>query len=196
MDLGPELFDLLNAQRRKVGNPPVLYGAPGLSAMDIASIETALGFRLPPDFVYLFQNLQDPGGVFFPWQNFDKRRYDESIAWVLHGIEFDIEHNGFWLERWGDKAQDLPAAVDIARRDFPAWPKLLPIFGHRFLAAEPCRGGNPVFSIMQTDIIYYGADLAHYLLHEFTPSGDRKDYLRHTYDQQIRRIDVWSDLAS
>ncbi|MDQ7249798.1 hypothetical protein [Dongia sedimenti] len=194
MDLGPELFDLLNACRQKVGKPPARYGAPGLSAVDTASIEAELGFRLPPDFVYLFQNLQDPGGVFFPWRDFDKRQYDEMIAWVLHGIEFDIEHNGFWLERWGGRPSHLSAALEIARSDFPAWPKLLPIFGHRFLAAEPCRSGNPVFSIKQTDIIYYGADLAHYLLLEFARSGDG-DYRLHTYAQEIRRIDVWSDLA-
>jgi hypothetical protein len=195
MELGPALFDLLNAQQAVGNQQPVLYGAPGLSAAEVASIEDELGFRLPPDFAYLFQNLQDPGGVFFPWRDFDKRRYDEMIDWVFHGIAFDIENNVFWLDRWGEKPQHLPAALEIARSDFLSWPKLLPMLGHRFLAAEPCRSGNPVFSIMQTDIIYYGADLGHYLMLEFTPSSD-EDYRLHTYAQEIRKIDVWSDLAT
>ncbi len=44
---------------------------------------------------------------------------------------------------------------------------------------------------MQTDIIYYGADLADYLLHEFVD----RDYALHTQAQKIRRIEVWSDFA-
>jgi hypothetical protein len=81
-------------------------------------------------------------------------------------------------------------AVETARKDFETWPKLLPISGHRYLAAEPCLSGNPVFSIMQTDIIYYGANLAHYLLNEFVDH----DYMLHTHAQKIRKIDIWSDL--
>jgi hypothetical protein len=44
---------------------------------------------------------------------------------------------------------------------------------------------------MQTDIIYYGVDLAHYLLREFVD----RDYARHTHAPKIRRIAVWSDFA-
>ena len=191
MDLGPELFELLNA-RQWVGNQiPVIYGVPGLSSAEIASIETQLGFRVPEDFAYLFQNLRDPGRVLFPWSEFDKQIYDKSVEWVLHGIEFDIEKNHLWLERWGKRPDALPAALEIARNDFAAWPKLLPIYAHRFLAAEPCRSGNPVFSIMQTDIIYYGCDLPHYLLREFVD----RDYATDTKAHSIRRIEVWSDFA-
>ncbi len=191
MELGPELFALLNTKQWVGSQVPVIYSAPGLSSDEIASIEAQLGFRVPDDFAYLFQNLQDPGRVFFPWSEFDKRTYDESIAWVLHGIEFDIEKDNLWLERWGKKPDTLPAALEIARKDFATWPKLLPIYAHRFLAAEPCRSGNPVFSIMQTDIIYYGSDLPHYLLNEFVD----RDYALHTQAQNIRRIEIWSDFA-
>jgi hypothetical protein len=191
MELRPELFELLNAEQ-KVGNQiPVIYGAQGLSSDEVASIEAQLGFSLPDDFAYLFQNLQDPGHVLFPWSKFDKREYDASMERVLHGIEFDIEKNYFWLERWGRKPDTLSAALDIARRDFETWPRLLPICGHRFLAAQPCRSGNRVFSIMQTDIIYYRTDLAHYLLNDFVD----RDYTHHTYAQEIRRIETWSDFA-
>lgn len=191
MELGPELFELLNT-RQKVGNQiPVIYRAQGLSPNEIASIESQLGFRVPEDFAYLFQNLQDPGGVLFPWSNFDKGRYDDILRWVLHGIEFDIENSHLWHQRWGKRPPSLSAALDVARKDFETWPKLLPIYGHRFLAAEPCRSGNPVFSIKQTDIVYYGADLSHYLVHEFID----RDYALHTSAQKIRKIDIWSDFA-
>jgi hypothetical protein len=44
---------------------------------------------------------------------------------------------------------------------------------------------------MQTDIIYYGADLAHYLLTEFVD----QDYVLHTHVQDIQKIRIWSYLA-
>jgi hypothetical protein len=191
MELGPELFELLNSKQRVGNQTPVVYGVRGLSSQQIVSIDAQLGFRLPDDFAYLFQNLQDPGGVLFPWFEFDKRRFDESIKWVLRGIEFDIENNQLWLARWGKKPEALSAALDIVRQDFATWPRLLPIYAHRFLAAQPCRSGNPIFSIMQTDIIYYGADLPRYLLNEFVDH----DYALHTQAQPIRRIEVWSDFA-
>jgi hypothetical protein len=44
---------------------------------------------------------------------------------------------------------------------------------------------------VQTDIIYYGANLAHSLLNEFV---DRA-YELHTHAQEIRKIRIWSYLA-
>jgi hypothetical protein len=191
ISLGPELFELLNTKQAVTNRGPVRYGVPGLSSPEIASVEAQLGFRLPEDFVYLFQNLQDPGGVFFPWSHFRKQEYDDLIRWVQNGIAFDIEHAGFWLERWGTRPKLLSAAIEIAQSDFECWPKLLPIFGHRFMPAEPYRSGNPVFSIMQTDIIYYGANLPHYLLNEFVD----RDYALHTQEQDIQKVPIWSDLV-
>jgi hypothetical protein len=81
-------------------------------------------------------------------------------------------------------------ASAIARSDFATWPELLPVFGHRFLAAEPCRVGNPVFSIVQAEIVHYGSSLAHYLLNEFVEQD-----LSHTRPEDIQRIEIWSDYA-
>lgn len=188
--LGQDLFELLNAGQRVGNQTPVIYGAAGISSRAFAPIEEQLGFRLPEDFVDLFANLQDPGGVLFPWSRFQKTEYDASIEWVWHGLEFDIEH-GAWLDRWGPRPELLAEAVEVVKRDFGSWPRLLPIYGHRFLAAEPRRVGNPVFSIKQMDIICYGADLARYLMVEFLG----EDHGANTYGQKIERVDVWSDFA-
>jgi hypothetical protein len=129
--------------------------------------------------------------VFFPWSKFHKKEYDDKIAWVLERIEFDIDHNKFWMDRWGNRPVTLSAALDVARKDIETWPKLLPIYHHRFLAAEPCRSGNPVLSIMGTDIVYYGSNLAHYLLNEFVDL----DQAAHANAREIQRIRIWSYLA-
>jgi hypothetical protein len=46
-------------------------------------------------------------------------------------------------------------------------PRLIPIYAHRAVPNEPLEAGNPVFSVMQMDIIIYGNDLEQYLHNEF-----------------------------
>src|ERR1700743_2967456 len=98
MQLGPELFQLLNSKQWVGSKAPVVYGVPGLSSAQIASIEAELRFRLPDDFVYLFGNLRDPGGVLFPWLDFDKRAYDEKIEWGFAGSAVGVEWNHLWTQ--------------------------------------------------------------------------------------------------
>ena len=43
----------------------------------------------------------------------------------------------------------------------------MPLVFHRYLPTEPNESGNPIFSIYQSDAIYYGADLADYFEREF-----------------------------
>ena len=126
------------------------------------AIEEQLGFRLPEDFKYLFGNLHDPEKVLF---DFQKKDYDASIDRVWERIAFDIEHD-VWLDRWGNRPVALEEALYVARSDFLTWPKLLPIFGHRYLAAD-------------------------YLMIEFL----QDDYAEHMRGAHIQRIDVWSDFA-
>src|SRR5258708_9004288 len=128
LELGPELFELLNAKQSVGNRSPVIYGTAGLSSAELASIESQVGFRLPEDFSYLLRNVQDPGGVLFPWTNFEKQEYDKAIAGVLKGIEFDIKHNAVWLQRWGGRPAHLSAARDIARPAFSTRPRLLPVY--------------------------------------------------------------------
>lgn len=188
--LDDELFAYLNANQWVGNSTPPKYGAKGVSSSEMSSIEDQLELTLPPDFKFLFENVSDPDNVLFPWSNFSMDKYGESIARVWSGVAFDIEHNTVWLTLWGDKPTTLEEALEIAQRDYQSWPKLLPISGHRFLPAEPSLPDNPVFSIVQTDIIYYGKNLADYLLQEFCPPP------RLQSDCGVaRKIPIWSDFA-
>jgi hypothetical protein len=51
-------------------------------------------------------------------------------------------------------------------------PKLIPINGHRMMPDRLRSAGNPVRSIYQTEIIFYGFDLDDCLRHEL-PSLER-----------------------
>lgn len=188
--LGDELFAYLNVNQRVGNRTPPTYGAKGVSSSEMQSIEDQLELTLPSDFKFLFENVRDPDGVLFPWSDFSVGSYRKRIERVWSGIAFDVEHNTVWLAHWGDKPKTLEEALEIARRDFRSWPKLLPISGHRFLPTEPSLPDNPVFSIVQTDIIYYGRNLADYLLNEFCPPPRFKsDWVF------ARKIPIWSDFA-
>lgn len=188
-ELGPDLFDYLN-KRQFVGNRvPPRYGEPGLTEAQLDAIEAVIGAALPPDLRYLLKNVQDPGGVFAPLTDFTPEAYEASVQRVVDGIEFDIKHNAVWLTRWGARPETTEEALSVALSDMATWPKLVPVYGHRFMPLAPCLPGNPIFSIVQTDIIYYGAHLASYLLGEFVP------FPRLVPEPGLRRIEIWSDFA-
>jgi hypothetical protein len=86
---------------------------------------------------------------------------------VVDGLTFDVEESNLWPESWGAKPNTAGEREQRVRELVAAAPTLIPVFEHRFLLAEPCEAGNPVLSIMQSDIIVYGADLHDYLVIEF-----------------------------
>jgi hypothetical protein len=87
--------------------------------------------------------------------------------WLVEGLQFDVEHSRLWLPGWGAKPSTLLAQKERVQALVTAAPRMIPVFGHRYLLAEPCQSGNPVFSIYQSDIIPYGPDLRAYFLREF-----------------------------
>jgi hypothetical protein len=69
-------------------------------------------------------------------------------------------------------------------------PKLIPVFSHRYMPVEPRLAGNPLLSVYQTDIIYYGRDLRTYLVHEFGKSSHVE-----ATTPEPRHVSFWSDLV-
>lgn len=184
------VFAELNEYQRTGNQQAPTYGVNGLSDRELIAIERELGFDLPPDLRVLLANVQDPGGVLFPWADFSMAAYRASIERIRAGIHFDIEHNSTWLARWGERPVALADAKAVADADFESWPRLAPVYGHRYLPVDPCREANPVFSIWQTDIIYYGANLADYLRREFVCGHEGQPF-----PELTRRIPIWSDFV-
>jgi hypothetical protein len=94
-----------------------------------------------------------------------------SSDWPIEGALFDVENNDLWLPAWGQRPSGTGEALDTARRHLTRAPKMIPVYGHRYLPAGRGTHGHPVLSIYQTDIIVYGIDLADYIDHEFGGSG-------------------------
>ena len=114
---------------------------------------------------------------FLNWRKAGREQILYSLSWPYEGICFDIEHNSFWLEEWGQQPTSLNKAFEIAKQAVENAPILIPINEHRYIPDTPAENGNPIFSVYQTDIIYYGCNLADYLENEFShyfgQSGDR-----------------------
>jgi len=190
--LDNKLFGELNTAIQNHGFGNLVFGKGGMADPEIATVESELGLPLPDDMKFLMGNVRELDSGSSPWSTLDRSSYEEQIDWVLQGILFDVEHANLWLRRWGSQPRNLEAAQDIARQDFALWPKLFPVFGHRFLVVQPKETDNPVFSIMQSDIVCYGANLAHYLLQEF---GETRDYGENMAAQSPRHVEIWSDFA-
>jgi len=160
----------------------------GLTDIEVANIEERHGFRFPPDLRAFLQTALPCGDGFPDWRGGEATALVSWMDESKEGVLFDVEHSSFWLEDWGARPRSLARAKETAARMLTAAPRLIPIFAHRMIPAEPAQAGNPVLSVHQTDVICYGFDLEDYLRHEFKLSG------RHPWPQQVRPIRFWSKL--
>lgn len=105
------------------------------------------------------------------WRDGDPDDLRRQLGWPIEGALFDVENNALWLPAWGQRPFDTGNALDTARRHLTQAPKMIPVYGHRYLPAGRGTHGHPVMSIYQTDIIIYGTDLADYIDNDFSGSG-------------------------
>ncbi|MEP7129978.1 MAG: hypothetical protein ABI770_02490 [Sphingomicrobium sp.] len=109
-----------------------------------------------------------------------------AFRWPLEGLLFGVEEAGLWWPEWGERPSEEADRGAVVAEVVAKAPKLIPLMGHRYLPARPHQVGNPVFSVYQSDIIVYGANLQDWMLVEFGPRSDRKPgQIPHT-------IDFWS----
>jgi len=157
----------------------------GLTDAEVALVESWFSFRFPPDLRAFLQTALPRGPQFPDWRSGDKAILRDWLDRPRQGVLFDIEHNGFWLDEWGPRPDSIQEALRNASELVAAAPRLIPIFMHRMMPDEPHLPGNPVFSVHQTDIIYYGFDLADYLRHEFGLPG------REPWPEHVMSIRFW-----
>ncbi|KAF1066967.1 MAG: hypothetical protein GAK45_01784 [Pseudomonas citronellolis] len=141
--------------------------ASGLSEAELSAVERHLGVALPADLRRLLAIALPCGEGFPDWRQLDDPELARQLAWPAEGIAFDVEHNAFWLATWGKRPANLEQALAHAHQQVAAAPRLIPLYGHRYLPSAPSRAGNPVLSVYQTEIILYGRDLAAYVELEF-----------------------------
>jgi hypothetical protein len=165
----------------------------GLTTVELEAAEARFGFTFPQD-LRSFLTLALPTGDRAPtWRDLENPDLIDMMGWPLEGMCLDIGNNVFWPREWGERPSDLAEAFEIARGHVARAPKLIPLFGHRYLPDRPASAGNPVFSVHQTDIIYYGSDLENYLHNEFHDYFGTPSY---SLGASIRDVEFWSWLVS
>lgn len=158
----------------------------GYSQDELEGAQERFGLVFPPDLIALLRERRIPNG--YDWTK-DDERIREVLSWPLDGILFDVEKSGLWWPEWGERPLREEERAEVVTSVVTAAPKLIPLYSHRYLPERPHEMGNPVFSVSQSDIIYYGLDLADYLVHEF--SGRRR--CRRPLPDPTNRIEFWSD---
>lgn len=165
----------------------------GLTGAQIARCEELYDITFPADLAEMLQYALPTGPGWPNWRKPEAEAVAAAFAWPLVGLQFDIQHNGFWLAQWGAKPASLESAFEVAAAAARSAPVLIPICGHRYLPDRPRAGGNPVLSVYQTDVLYYGADLEEYFANEFS-CYFRGPRAQHVLTEPLRRIEFWSDL--
>jgi len=161
--------------------------APGLTDSELEAIESANEFRFPPDLRACLASAMPTGKGFPNWRS--PTAYQDRWEWIQSGIDFDIRQ-GFWYERFGPRPDSVDEQIKISRAYLKSVPKLVPVFVHQMLPTTPCQVGNPIFSIWQTDAIYYGEDLAGYL--EIAFFGRPHNTI---HECRLLHIDFWTNMV-
>jgi hypothetical protein len=161
---------------------------PGLVDEEFGRLEEALNIVFPRDLRYLL-SIGVPIGKSFP--NWRHESVDELRRWMdapTDGILGDVERGEFWFDNWGERPSEPNDARALARQALAHVPNLIPVFAHRFLPGDSPESGSPVFSAVQSDVIFYGMNLWEYLRREFRVE------LPDT-NPPLRWVPFWSDLA-
>ena len=181
----------------------------GLNEQEITAIEQRYHLRFPPDYRLFLKTLHSvdrlqvgakyKGGhemfpitkpSFYNWQT-DTEAIQDAYEWLVSGLFFDVQHNDLWPQSWGTKPATAEAQETRVRELVDAAPKLVPVFAHRYLLAEPCEAGNPILSIWQSDIIIYDTNLYDYFLDEFGAlcgvSNEDRQRLKAASNQEIQK---------
>ncbi|HAA12549.1 MAG TPA: hypothetical protein DCE41_12975 [Cytophagales bacterium] len=189
MGLPPKLFSKLNRKG--------IAFEPGLTDREIEGIRQVFGVTFPIDLKEFLQTGLPVSERFVPWRAALNNEADavvvkERLRRPLEGLYFSIEHNHFWWEAWGEKPATLEDQKARLAEVFPQYPVLIPIYSHRYIPSSPDLTKNPVFSVVGTDIIYYGNDLVSYFEHEF---GFTIPW-RYGEEPPVRHIPFWSEIVA
>ena len=159
----------------------------GYSEAELDDAQARFGLVFPPDLVALLRERSPARG--YDWRSGDAA-IRSALRAPLEGLLFDVEVNALWWPEWGERPATAPERAAIVTAIVARAPPLVPLIGHRYLPGEPHAPGNPVFSIVQSDVIYYGTDLDDYFRREFSPPG-----LPDPVEGRPRHIPFWSDLV-
>ena len=157
----------------------------GYTALELREAEKRFGLRFPPDLFELLRQRRPLDG--YDWLR-EHAAIERALLHPLQGLLFDVEQAGLWWPEWGIRPETEDERVAIVTEVVWSAPRLIPIISHRYIPETPDMRGNPVFSVMQSDVIYYGRDLADFFRRQFDHHPD-------AVEGTVRYIPFWSELV-
>ena len=151
----------------------------GLSDCEAAEIEEILTTPIRPDLKILMRaaipesvrkwqliGWQEDG--YFPyWRKDTRHSIAMANAWLYKSTAFDVEH-GFRTKQFGPKPDTSHDAIEHAIETIRRYPRMIRMWGHRFMPMHPGGSGNLVVSMHGPgDTIIYGRDLVTYWCKKF-----------------------------
>jgi hypothetical protein len=180
------------ADRQRILESAGVEFADGLSRDEIEATQSKYGFVFPPDLRAFLEYALPISEGWVDWRDRHENVIRSRLDWPLEGMCFDVEHNNFWCRSWGVRPTSLEESFAVVRGALDRAPTLIPIYSHRYLPERPCLVGNPVFSVHQTDIVYYGDDLQNYLENEFSRHFGTP---HRNIGPQVREIEFWTGIV-
>ena len=166
----------------------------GLTEEEFDKIESFYSIKFPKVLRILYKSFLPN---FYNWRDFSDENVEKIKLYLnmpIEGIKFDIKYNNFWLECFGEKTGDIENDISKAEEYMKnakeeEVPKLVPIYSHRYVPCFPEIIDVPVFSVHQTDIIYYGYNLEDYFEKEFNKNFSNQN---ENPDIGTKEVPFWS----
>ncbi len=157
--------------------------ADGYTQGELDTAQERYGLRFPPDLAALLLERR-------PIDGWDWRVDDEGIRSALqhplNGLLLSLERIALWWPQLGERPSSAKERAEVLTSAVNAAPRLIPIIAHRYIPEEPYQAGNPVLSVMHSDVIYYGANLEEYFTNEFEGRYEISE---------TRYIPFWSEMV-
>jgi hypothetical protein len=179
--------DALETFRRQLA-PRGYSAGPGMTEEELAGVEHDYGFQFPPDLRQLLGTVFPRGEGFPDWRSAPRYELIEWLDEPADAIAESVELDGFWLESWGPRPEEMDDAVEEALRQVALAPLLIPVFQDLYLPSRPSDAGNPVLSLGEHGVRTAAVSLAEWLSREFgipAPEGS---------GEGSREIEFWTPL--
>lgn len=145
----------------------------GLTFEEISKIETIYGIKFPKTlekFYIQVEPVSNDEYGFPKWSDFSfeniakiKERIQNPMQW----LENDVMKFDFWLAKWGEKPSNSLDKIKKFKTIITQAPKLIPLYGHRYIVDLEENDNPPVISTVGQDTIYYAKNLEEYFKTEF-----------------------------
>lgn len=174
----------------KLKNEGIKFSS-GMTNEEFMEIENLYNLFFPSELKSFYSNALPISKGFYNWRDFTTgnvlkikniiKSFKEDILMDISEIE--------WSELWGKEPESVEDRCAIIANKLENAPSMIPIYRHKAMASIEVMN-NPVFSIVGTDVIYYGVNIKDYFDNEFGLSKRKSRKLK-----DFTYIPFWSDLS-